>query len=149
MAEPSLYNSNSARLGNGRKLALHALWIGLIASGAAWLVLHYFVLVKGEFGPEHSPYEPMSLKVHGGLAFLALWFGGMMWGTHMLKAWSQKRRRWTGTILLLIFALMIVSGYLLYYAGDEGLRANVSLIHWVVGLAIPVMYLLHRLVKRF
>ena len=148
MAEPSLYNSPSVRLGNGRKWVLHLVWIGLIASGVVWLLLHNFFLVKGEFGSEHSPYEPLSLKVHGGLAFLAIWFGGMMWGTHMLKAWSQKRRRWTGTILLLVFGVLIVSGYLLYYAGDEDLRAKVSLIHWIVGLSIPVMYIIHRVSKK-
>jgi hypothetical protein len=148
MAEPSLYNSNSLRLGAGRKLAFHALWLGLIASGVVWLVLHYFVLVKGEFGPEHSPFEPMSLKVHGGLAFLALWFGGMMWGTHMLKGWSQKRRRWSGLALLTVFLVLIVTGYLLYYAGDEDLRAKISLVHWIIGMGIPAAYLFHRLSKK-
>lgn len=148
MVEPSLYNSNTLRLGKGRKLAFHALWLGLIGSGVVWLFLHYFVLVKGEFGPEHSPFEPLSLKVHGGLAFLALWFGGMMWGTHMLKGWSQKRRRWTGVSLLVVFVVLIVSGYLLYYAGDEDLRSRISLVHWVVGLGIFLVYLVHRLSKR-
>jgi hypothetical protein len=89
MDKPSLYNSNSVRLGEGRKWSLHLVWLGLIASGITWLILHYFGLVQGEFGAEHSPYEPLSIKVHGAFAFLALWFGGMMWGTHMLKAWSQ------------------------------------------------------------
>jgi len=148
MAEPSLYNSNSLRLGKGRKLAFHALWLGLVASGIVWLGLHSFVLVKGAFGPEHSPFEPVSLKVHGALAFLALWFGGLMWGTHMLKGWSQKRRRWTGGALLVVFAVLIVTGYLLYYAGDEDLRARISLIHWVVGLGIVAIYLIHRLSKK-
>ncbi|MFT4075470.1 MAG: hypothetical protein QM647_08050 [Asticcacaulis sp.] len=148
MDKPSLYNSNSVRLGEGRKWSLHLVWLGLIASGITWLVLHYFVLVQGEFGPEHSPYEALSIKAHGAFAFLALWFGGMMWGTHMLKAWSQKRRRWTGTILLLVFAALIVSGYLLYYAGDESIREKASLIHWVIGLAVVLVYLLHRISKK-
>jgi hypothetical protein len=50
--------------------------------------------------------------------------------------------------LLLVFAALIVSGYLLYYAGDEGLRDKVSLIHWIVGLAVVLVYLLHRVSKK-
>ncbi len=42
---------------------------------------------------------------------------------------------------------MILTGYLLYYLGDEGGRAVVSAIHWVIGLAAPAVYLVHRLVR--
>lgn len=148
MKEANLYNSNMVRLGAARTFALHAVWLGLVLSGVLWLILHSFVTVKGEFGPEHSPFEAVSLRIHGAAAFAALGFGGMMWGTHMLKAWSQKRRRWSGGLLLAIFAALVVTGYLLYYAGGDDMRARISLVHWAIGLLIPALYLAHRLMRR-
>ncbi len=34
-------------------------------------------------------------------------------------------------------------GYLLYYLGDEALRAASSLIHWAIGLALPAVLVWH------
>jgi hypothetical protein len=145
MTDENLYNSDTVRLGSGRRQMLHLLWLGLIASGATWLILHYLIQYEGEFGPERNPFEALCMKLHGGLAFLALWFGGLMWGTHMLKAWKQRRRRLTGALLLAAFLLLILSGYLLYYATGGGLRPAVSVIHWGMGLGMPLLYAVHRL----
>ena len=43
---------------------------------------------------------------------------------------------------------LIVSGYLLYYAGGEEFRSRVALARWIVGLAAPLGFFAYRLKRR-
>ena len=43
-----------------------------------------------------------------------------------------------------IFAWLVISGYLLYYLGGEQTLAFTTIMHWAVGLACPLPFLLHR-----
>ncbi|MFT3906259.1 MAG: hypothetical protein QM718_08150 [Steroidobacteraceae bacterium] len=112
-----------------------ALWL----SGALWLLVHYFGRVQGEFGPEANPAEPWLLRLHGA-ALLALLLGvGSLLVVHVWRGWAYRQQRWIGLSLLILLGLLVLSGYLLYYAGDEALRAWDSVVHWSVGLvALPV-----------
>ncbi len=138
---------SAARLGVRRRLLIGVTGLGVWGSGVLWLVFHYFLVRPGQFGPEHSPLEPWWLKLHGAFAFLALWTGGLLWALHVVHGWRMHRRRWSGSLLFGVFLLLTASGYLLYYAGDEGPRAGISLVHWIVGLALPLLYLAHRLAR--
>ena len=137
----------SAQVSPLRRALVNLGGLGLWGSGVAWLVLHYFMVRQGEFGPERSPYEAWSLKVHGAFAFLALWTLGLLWGVHILHGRGLHRRRWTGSALLVALLVLIVSGYLLYYIGDDRPREIASLAHWAIGLALPLAYIAHRLAK--
>jgi len=132
-------------LGRPRRWALYIVGAGVWLSGGLWLLFHYFLVKQGEFGPSTNPLEPWWLKIHGAFAFAAVWMFGLLWGIHITKAWPNRRRRWSGGMLTGVFALLIVSGYLLYYVGDEKGRAVVSLLHWTVGLSCPLFFLWHRL----
>ncbi len=135
----------SARLTASRRALVNLTWLGVWGTGVAWLVLHYFMVRQGEFGPERSAFEPWALKLHGAFAFLALWTLGLLWGVHIVNGWNLHRRRWSGGALAGVLLVLVVSGYLLYYVGDDQPRAIASLTHWLVGLALPVVYLCHRL----
>jgi hypothetical protein len=135
------------KLSRRRRLWVYAITLGLWASGAAWLVLHYFLRAKGEFGPEINPAEPWALKAHGAFAFATLWLLGLLWGVHVLNGWHADRRRWSGGILLGVMLVLGLTGYLLYYAGDDALRSVISLAHWIIGLGAPAIFLLHRFVR--
>lgn len=137
----------AARLSARRRLLVNAAGLGVWGSGVLWLVFHYFMVRSGAFGPERSPLEPWWLKLHGAFAFLAVWTGGLLWGLHVVHGWRLKRRRWSGSLLFGLVLLLVASGYLLYYASDERARAAISLVHWIVGLALPLLYLAHRLAK--
>lgn len=127
------------------RLLIHVTGLVLWASGVGWLVFHFFVRTAGEFGPTQSPLEPWWLKLHGAAAFLALFTLGLLWGVHVLKGWVSGQRRVSGGGLLTLLVALSVTGYLLYYAGSDELRAMVSLAHWIPGLALPMIYLIHRL----
>jgi hypothetical protein len=130
-----------------RRLMVQSVLFGVWATGLLWLPLHYFLMQKTRFGTAPNPVEPWMLKAHGAFAFAALWSGGLLWGLHIVGGWRSGRRRWSGIAVSAAGALLIASGWLLYYAGDEELRAVTSVVHWGIGLASPVAFLWHRLVK--
>jgi hypothetical protein len=119
--------------------------IGIWCSGVGWLAFHYLITSNG-FGP--NPAEPIWLKIHGAFGFLSIWTFGVLWGMHIVKAWHRHWHRRSGGTLFVALSLLIVSGYLLYYVADEGARQAISLFHWILGLALPLVYLLHRLAKK-
>ncbi len=130
--------------GYARRWWLYITVGGVWLSGGLWLLFHYFLQKQGEFGPSINPLEPWWLKVHGAFAFASLWMGGLLWGVHITRFWPGGRRRWSGSILTAIFALLILTGYLLYYVADERARPVISAIHWLVGLICPAFFLWHR-----
>jgi hypothetical protein len=135
-------------IGSRNRLWVALAGVGAWTSGLGWLAFHYLAARPGPFGPERSPLEPWWLKIHGAFAFLSLWVGGMLWTLHVVAAWRQNRRRGSGGVLFGGVLLLIATGYLLYYVGDDGIRAPVSVLHWVIGAFAPAGYAAHRLLAR-
>ena len=140
--------SRSIRLAPVRRAAVYAIGLGLWSSGGLWLLFHYFVVHHGAFGPSPDPAEPWWLTLHGAFAFAAIGMFGFLWGVHIVAGWSAGRRRRSGGLLAGALAWLMVSGYLLYYLGDEDLRAIVSVLHWSIGLASPIALIAHGLTRR-
>ncbi len=136
------------RLGTGRRRLVDATAALLWASGAAWLVAHYFLIRQGPYGPQTSPAEPWALRLHGLVAMIALALLGLLWGVHVVRGWRARRARWSGGALLAVAAVLGVTGYLLYYLGDETLRQGVSWLHWGLGLAALVVFVAHRVAPK-
>ena len=132
-------------LSRSRRWALYIVGIGVWLTGGMWLLFHYFIVKQGEFGPTVNPLEPWWLNLHGAFAFAAVWIFGLLWGVHIAKLWPSKRKRWSGGILTAVFTLLILSGYLLYYVGDDRIRPLISVLHWGIGLACPAFFAWHRL----
>jgi len=141
MNGPSQY---SVRLGRTRRLGVYAVGAGVCLSGGLWLLFHYFFVQQGEFGPRIHPIEAWSLKLHGAFSFATIWMFGLLWGVHVTKAWPLSRRRWSGGVMTGVMMWLTLSGYLLYYTGNDMERSIVSVLHWVVGLGCPVAFLWHR-----
>ncbi len=131
-----------------RRWILYVVGTGVWLTGGLWLLFHYFLVKQGEFGPEANPLEPWWLKLHGAFAFGAVWLFGLLWAMHISKLWPHNRRRWSGGILTGVFGLLVLSGYLLYYVGDDRIRPLISVVHWGIGLACPLFYVWHRLRRR-
>lgn len=131
------------RLGTWHQAYLYTVGTLLVVSGMLWLVFHYYVRVEGDFGPTLHPLEPWWLRVHGisAAAFL-IGFGSVLPG-HVRRAWSMARNRNTGTLFFAVMVTLTLTGYLLYYVGTEDTREIMSLVHWAVGLAFPVLTALH------
>jgi hypothetical protein len=133
-----------ARLSRLRKWGVYGVAIGIWASGVLWLGLHYSLRVKSEFGFQTNPGEPWMLKLHGAFAFAALVGLGLLWGVHILNGWFSHRRRRSGGIVFGLACFLGLSGYLLYYVGEDDFRDVVSVAHWAVGIAAIGFFLWHR-----
>jgi hypothetical protein len=83
------------------------------------------------------------MKIHGAGAMAILVLIGTLLSGHIKSAWRAGRNRVNGVFLLSVFGILTVSGYLLYYAGGEELRAWTSWIHLGVGFSIPFLIVLH------
>ncbi|MBB5202196.1 DUF4405 domain-containing protein [Glaciimonas immobilis] len=115
----------------------------LLVTGAAWLVAHYFMHVAGEFGETINPIEPWTMKLHGAAAMAALFFIGSLLNSHIRRANKAQRNRYSGWTMLALLALLTISGYALYYLASESTRPAWSIGHWTLGLAFPIMLILH------
>lgn len=88
------------------------------------------------------------MKIHGAAAMGILVLIGMLLSAHVRFAWRARRNRTNGSVFLSAFAVLTITGYGLYYAGGERLRAWTSWIHLAVGLALPILLLVHILLGR-
>jgi hypothetical protein len=136
----------SARIPGARRLGVYAVGAGIWLTGGLWLLFHHFLRREGPLGLLAThPLEAWSLRLHGLFAFAAVWIFGLLWGVHVAQGWSIRRRRSSGGVLVGVAVLLVVTGYLLYYLGDERLRAATSLVHWIVGLGCPLAFAVHRI----
>ncbi|MGA8277186.1 MAG: hypothetical protein WB784_03195 [Rhodanobacteraceae bacterium] len=115
------------------------LWL----SGVVWLLLHYFAQTAGEFGPQANPLESWMLRLHGFFLIPLLLGIGGLFIAHIPKGWQQHRQRVAGVILASLLGLLILSGYFLYYLGNESWRSFTSIAHWSIGIALPAVFLWH------
>jgi hypothetical protein len=120
----------------------------LVVSGIAWVVLHYFFARPGEYGPTIHPAEPWMLKLHGAAAMAGLIIYGSLLPVHIRRAWAIRRNIFLGIGLVLFMLALTVTGYLLYYAGDEETRPVISAVHWIIGLVVPAVLIWHVLSGR-
>jgi hypothetical protein len=117
----------------------------LFLSGVAWACWNYLAASPGDF---ETSAKAWAMKIHGAAAMAVLVLIGMLLTAHVRFAWRARRNRANGSVFLTAFAVLAITGYGLYYAGGERLRAWTSCIHLTVGLALPVLLLIHVVLGR-
>jgi O-antigen/teichoic acid export membrane protein len=117
-------------------------------SGVAYLVSHYLPSGDDPLSGMPHPADIWCLRVHGAvmLAFLAA-FGAMV-PTHMRPAWRRRTNRWSGLSMILVVTILVLTGYGLYYVGEENTRAWISAAHWGLGLGAAGALIVHRALGR-
>ena len=125
------------------RVALYADGGLLLVTGIAWSLLHYLPEWFGQSERAVMSANAILMKLHGAAAMLALVLLGAMFAGHVQTGWQQARNRASGLSSLAIGAVLVVTGYLLYYAGAEATRAGASLLHLGSGLALPVVIVAH------
>ena len=112
----------------------------LFFSGAAWAYWNVLVSLPGDF---EMTAKAWAMKIHGAAAMAILVLVGVLLNGHVRFAWRARRNRGNGSLFLSAFGILTITGYGLYYAGGERLRAWTSWIHLAVGLALPLLLILH------
>jgi hypothetical protein len=127
-----------------RRWSVYLVGFGLWLTGVLWLIYHYYMTRKTLFGVEQNPLEQRWLELHGMFGFASLWTVGLLWGVHVLLGWRSRSRRWTGSVLVGVLVVLIATGYLIYYPPSDESLPLISKIHWIVGLVLPLVFLIHR-----
>lgn len=136
------------RLNGWQRLCLYAAGTLLLASGAAWLALHY-LLGEGAGGLPH-PAEAWLMRLHGLAGFVALFMLGVLAAHHVPHGWRLgarhrfARQRGSGALLCTLAALLAATGYALYYFAPEGVRPALGWVHSTFGLVMAGLVLSHR-----
>lgn len=113
------------------RVMLYAAFLVLLATGVAWEA------------SSPGPWAAFLMKLHGAAAMLALVLLGTLLMHHIPAGWATLKNRASGVLALGAMASLVVSGYLLYYAGGESLRSFASQSHLWVGVAAAVVVALH------
>lgn len=131
------------RLPSWQRRGFYGVFGGLLVSGVAWLVAHFFLRAAGEFGIAIHPLEPWSMKLHGAAAMAALWLTGTLLHLHIRRGLAARRNLPAGWSMIVLLLLLTLTGYALYYIAGEESRPLWSLVHWGAGLLLLPLVWLH------
>ena len=133
-----------------QRRTLYASGALLMATGVAWLAVHYS-LGSGS-GPDALPHpiEAWAMRLHGLAAYGGLFALGVIAAGHVPQGWRlSARHRWShqrssGVTLFSLGAVLALTGYLLYYFAPESIRPALGWAHAGVGLVTALLLLSHR-----
>ena len=133
---------HNLKLGKSGRALLYTSSLLLLGSGLTWTWIQRLDLA-GELTEALRQYKPWLLRIHGfaALAF-AIQFGAILQG-HVRRAWGPGHNRGNGILILALLSLLIVSGYSLYYLGDEAWRNALAQGHVWLGVASPLLMIWH------
>lgn len=131
------------RLGPRHRRWVHLTFSLLWVSGALWLAFHYFVRIEGTFGPRPHPLEQWWLRLHGLAMMLGLVTLGSVLVHHAHRAWQLRKNRLFGGVLVASTIWLALTGYALYYFAGESNQVWLPIVHWLPGLALPLVLILH------
>jgi hypothetical protein len=126
------------RLTKTLRYLLLATFAVLLISGGVWWALDEFQRAGGHW----------LLALHGGAAMAAFMVMGAVLGYHAPLAWRRRVNRFSGGMLMLALGLLTVTAHLLYYSGSDILREQASLLHIIVGFALPIILAGHMVIGR-
>src|SRR5690348_9056566 len=129
---------DGVRLSPLHRATLYGTFGVLAASGALWALLHDGLPFLGIALPAWHGAEPSLLALHGAAAVVMLLVFGSLAPQHVKWAWKGRLNRGTGGSMAATQALLLVTGYALYYAGGEETRTVASDLHLAIGLGAPL-----------
>jgi hypothetical protein len=124
------------------RLATFTLLATLWTSGCVWIVLHYAFAQRTDFGPTPNPWEPVVMRVHGWAAVGGVFLLGWIGSGHISERWFNRRNRTSGLWLMGSAAVLVISGYALYYTTDR-LHDTAGVVHEIIGVAALLIALTH------
>jgi hypothetical protein len=129
-------------LGPLQKNIFYAISVLLWLTGAVWLYFRYAMDAQEEFGFQSHPSQSVVLQIHGAVAIgFCIILGSSLY--HIRPGWKKKLQRLSGVLLLTVCAILILTGWGLYYLGDEQIRNLTSLTHSLLGVFLPVLIFFH------
>jgi len=126
------------------KISAAILWL----TGCGWLVAHFFFQQPNEFGIGPSAWEAPLLRVHGIAAVIGVFLFGWLVSLHISPLWRQSRNRTTGLTLYIAAAILVISGYALYYVTNDLSHSVIAVVHELLGGLAIVAAVAHWTLRR-
>ena len=130
------------QISHRHRLTLYVVSLVLLVSGGAWAWIHHLD-EAGRAGDALRQTKPWLLKVHGFAAVGFVLLLGTLIPVHVRHSWHARKNRINGVFFLSAVGLLTLSGYALYYLGDEAWRNGASRFHLWLGLGAPVLLFFH------
>jgi hypothetical protein len=124
------------------RLTLYVVSLVLLVSGGGWAWIHRLD-AAGQAGDTLRQTNPWLLQAHGFAAVGFVLLLGTLIPVHIRHSWHARKNRSNGAFFLSAVGLLTLSGYALYYLGDEAWRNGASQFHLWLGLAAPVLLFFH------
>jgi cation transport ATPase len=131
------------QLSSRHKRWFYSVSVLLFLSGALWKLFGWAADHDEARAETFRSLRPWMLKLHGASAMAFFVELGILIPTHIRRAWNANRNRANGAVLVAIIAVLVLTGYGLYYLGDEQWRSYSSITHLVLGLLTPFALALH------
>ena len=130
----------SAPMPAWQAISTHLIFILCAASGVLYLLAHEF-----EIAPLAIKNHSL-LILHGVTAYLFIILFGSVIPVHIKSGWKTKRNRISGSLMIAVMVLLLVSGLILYYGVDT--REPALWVHWIIGCGLVVLFPAHYLLGR-
>jgi len=134
------------RLDVGLRFANYATFAALFVTGVIWLAADQ--LKTSTHGEMWQTVAANTLMVHGMIGMIALLLLGAMVPVHIWRSWRAGKNLISGSIMVAVNAVLIVTASGLYYAGSDLLRTFVADVHVAAGLALPALIVTHIVLGR-
>ncbi len=134
--------SKKVKIESAHKRFFYSVCLVLWLSGALWLYVRYCLRTSVDITDQSYSYLSLLLKIHGAAAmvFLVVW-GALLY--HIFPGWNNRRQRPSGVSMVITCLVLILTGWGLYYIGNDGLRNLTSLMHSIFGIIFPVVIFFH------
>lgn len=130
------------QLSRRHRWSLYFIGLTLLLTGLVWAWLHWLDEAGGT-AASWRELKPGLMKAHGFAAVGFMLLLGTLLPVHVRHSWHARRNRPNGAFFLAAIGLLTLSGYALYYLGDETMRALCSKVHFWLGAAAPLLLIWH------
>jgi hypothetical protein len=135
------------QLHRAHRLLLYVISLTLFLSGIGWAWIQHLDEL-GKAGDSLLQAKTGLIAIHGFSAMAFVLLLGTLLASHVRRAWLGRKNRPNGVFFLAAVSLLALSGYALYYLGNESVRAAVSRFHLWLGAAAPALLFWHILAGR-
>lgn len=124
------------------RFLLYGISLTLFISGTLWASIHHLD-ERGLASETARQLKTWLIAIHGFSAVAFVLLLGTLLAGHVRRSWHARKNRKNGAFFLTAISLLTLSGYVLYYTGNEDVRSAVSDFHLWLGVAAPALLFWH------
>lgn len=130
------------QIGRTHRLTLYAAGLLLLLSGICWALIQHLD-EEGKAGDNLVKLKQPLIAIHGLSAMVFVFLLGTLLFGHIRRSWHARKNTKNGLFFIVAVGLLTLSGYALYYLGNESWRNAASHFHLWLGIAAPLLLILH------